>query len=124
MCFQGFWDLISIAITEIETRFANLATLEANNWIEPQKSRPKIVKKPAGGANRAKPSFAASAKPSAAKPSGLKAIIEAKRRAKAEADAAAAAAASEGPSTSVQATVSITVGGDSGEFLNYFLKQT
>ena len=78
------------------------------------------VKKPAAAANGAESSIAKPliAKPIVAKASaGLKAMIEAKRRAKAEAEAAAA---SNVPSTSAQATVKITGAESSGKFLAFF----
>jgi hypothetical protein len=111
--------LISIAISEIDTKFTNLALLEASNWVEPEKVMMK-VKKPAAAANGAEPSIAKPliAKPIVAKASaGLKAMIEAKRRAKAEAEAAAA---SNVPSTSAQATVKITGAEGSGKLLTFF----
>jgi hypothetical protein len=116
--------LISIAISEIDTKFTNLALLEASNWVEPEKVMMK-VKKPAAAANGAEPSIAkpSIAKPLIAKPivakasAGLKAMIEAKRRAKAEAEAATA---SNVPSTSAQATVKITGAEGSGKLLTFF----
>ena len=94
MCFsylQGFWDMIYIQMKQLHNNFEEMTALEANNWQvpEPEKRKPEKrkppVKKALATSNRIKPVVAGLPKPViAAKPSGLKALMEAKRRALAE----------------------------------------
>ena len=42
---QGYWDQVTIEITQIDLKFTELAVLEGNNWVNPEPEKKKPLKK-------------------------------------------------------------------------------
>jgi len=74
MDLQGFWEMIYFQVEDVNTKFSELADLEAKNWILEQKPKPKVA--PAKKAIVSKPF-----KPKAKASSNIKAMMAAKRKA-------------------------------------------